>query len=827
MDSAYTPSRPRFNLPIDLVLMVIESLISEEATAILPPSHEVTKTLLAFTRVCRATYTTASRILWRSCIHLDSSRRAQDFLRALTSSSPLLPSPILRRCKPTRAFLSPFVTDEESSVLDDADLASSIENAVSSRRRSSSTTSSSSSSWPSSALDNLPVALLVKKILIALAPFLRTLIIDMPLRSLYPEQDHQGVRKILRQGFEALVNLEEFVSVQDELYLATQEGLQPEEPEVWATCWPKLRRLAIYNPDLDPQLGVWTNMAKTPDLEVAIFTRADPGNDLSHIDLKQEWLDAVANNPRHQPPRRLELAFVDCSPGLPDFETLKPLWQEVDPENRIRVLTIDVSPPSSEKGYEGSFSDWPVGPRELCQSWIKQRALKGKATGNLASAYKYRLRMSSSTSESYVIVGAGVFGTSTALHLIRKYPNANITLVDRNAFDAPTKVAASWDWNKVVRSDYKDIGYTSMGLEARDVWLNDPLWSPFYHESGIYWISATGFARQVLENFKRLGVKADLYSLGVEEARKQFGGIFDSADYTGIKEVLVNKSSGWAAAKDVLQKVLEEAIELGVNFLEAEVKSLEFDTEGNCTGVKTSSGQSLEGSRIILSTGAFTPKLLVDSAPERPELHAGDRIIAAAVTEATSRLGDGHPSKFYNGPVCIQEVPQARGASNGAVPHTQDKTVKFWGQHIFKNTQQHPSGLQFSMPPQKADYGQWDVPESLKDDVRFANTVIFAEQGDKFPMDQFRICWEALTPSQDFIISPHSGSKNLYIATCGSFHGWKFFPIIGKYVVQMLEQTLDKSLQAKWAWDRELPSTDNNRVWPRTELRDFLKDDSL
>lgn len=38
----------------------------------------------------------------------------------------------------------------------------------------------------------------------------------------------------------------------------------------------------------------------------------------------------------------------------------------------------------------------------------------------------------------------------------------------------------------------------------------------------------------------------------------------------------------------------------------------------------------------------------------------------------------------------------------------------------------------------------------------------------------------------------------------------------------MLEQTLDKSLQVKWAWDRELPSTDDNVMWPRKELRDLV-----
>ena len=102
---------------------------------------------------------------------------------------------------------------------------------------------------------------------------------------------------------------------------------------------------------------------------------------------------------------------------------------------------------------------------------------------------------------SYLILGAGVFGASTALHLVRKYPNAHIRLVDRNAFTAPTRVAASWDWNKVIRLDYLDIVYTRLALEARELWKHDPLWRDYFHESGLYWISQTGIAEQVEKNF--------------------------------------------------------------------------------------------------------------------------------------------------------------------------------------------------------------------------------------------------------------------------------------------------------------------------------------
>lgn len=81
---------------------------------------------------------------------------------------------------------------------------------------------------------------------------------------------------------------------------------------------------------------------------------------------------------------------------------------------------------------------------------------------------------------------------------------------------------------------------------------------------------------------------------------------------------------------------------------------------------------------------------------------------------------------------------------------------------------------------------------------------------------------DAFTTTSDFIISPHSAAKGLYIATCGSFHGFKFFPIIGKYVIQMLEGSLSSELEGRWAWDRERPDASQNPEYPRWEMNDLL-----
>ncbi|KAI0003967.1 FAD dependent oxidoreductase [Xylariaceae sp. FL0662B] len=395
--------------------------------------------------------------------------------------------------------------------------------------------------------------------------------------------------------------------------------------------------------------------------------------------------------------------------------------------------------------------------------------------------------MTSSThASSHIIVGAGVFGTSTALHLITADPTASVTLVDRDAHDAPSRVAASWDWNKVVRGDYRDPLYCRLALEAQDVWRADPLWAPFYRESGLYWISRSGIARDVIDNYKRLGRDASgLSALPVAEARALYGGVFDGADYEGVENVLVNRTSGWADAKGALRAVTDRAIELGVRYVTAEVEALEFDDGGaRVVGVRTAGGEVYKADRTVLSTGAFTPKLLERTADStgNDAFRAGDRILAAGVTTGLTRLDDD--------------------------------TAR-------ENTQTMPSGRKISMPPAYSDYAQWEVSDTLKADVDFANKITFGERGKNWKLEMHRICWDAFTPSEDFIISPHPASQGLYIATCGSFHGWKFFPIIGAYIQRMLEGTLEAELLKRWAWDRELPDSSKSRYWPRKELDDL------
>lgn len=275
---------------------------------------------------------------------------------------------------------------------------------------------------------------------------------------------------------------------------------------------------------------------------------------------------------------------------------------------------------------------------------------------------------------SYIIVGAGVFGVSTAYHLIQRYPNASVTLVDRDAFDADSRVAASWDWNKAVRADYDDIVYCQLALEAQDIFRTDPLWKPYFHETGIYWICRSDYAQDVIENYRKLGRQADLAAYSIEDARKMFGGLFDEADYKGVKEVLVNKTSGWGAAGDCLVAITRKAIELGVKYVTADVVNLKFSPDGRCEGIKTATGQTLTASHVVLCTGAFTPKLLEWSAQSsgNTDLRVGERMVAGGITTGMAELDDKSYEKFGAMPVGIQGYT----AEIGKALHSANPTIR-------------------------------------------------------------------------------------------------------------------------------------------------------
>src|ERR1700712_2795137 len=103
---------------------------------------------------------------------------------------------------------------------------------------------------------------------------------------------------------------------------------------------------------------------------------------------------------------------------------------------------------------------------------------------------------------SYLILGAGCFGASTALYLKRTWPSSTATLVDRTEFPCPS--AAAHDLNKFIRAEYEDPAYMKLAIEAQSLWRTDPILKPYYHETGILFAGTAGPGTLIINNYKAL-----------------------------------------------------------------------------------------------------------------------------------------------------------------------------------------------------------------------------------------------------------------------------------------------------------------------------------
>jgi hypothetical protein len=311
-------------LPPDIILYIIDCVIPSwaDTEVAYPRSHAITSTLLTLTRTSRLIYPTARRLLYTHCLYIDSPRRLRSLLCSLaayTTESIASKSPTIQH--ETSLYLSPF---------------------------------------PNETINDLPTAQAVHDLLSLLAPTLRRLVVDIPLRSLYPEDDTLNIRPILRSAFKKLTSLELFCSARDELFLdCAGWPANRDEVNVWS-LWPKLKVLALYNCDVDPAWSVtspfWRDLAALKNLEILVLTRCDGVQD---VDFKAEWNARCGKGSAG-----LDVVFVDVDGGHGILETVE------EPRDGDKVAVMVGRVPTSYYGDEDII--------ELCQDWIKRAMLRGE-----------------------------------------------------------------------------------------------------------------------------------------------------------------------------------------------------------------------------------------------------------------------------------------------------------------------------------------------------------------------------------------------------------------------------------------------------------------
>lgn len=131
---------------------------------------------------------------------------------------------------------------------------------------------------------------------------------------------------------------------------------------------------------------------------------------------------------------------------------------------------------------------------------------------------------------------------------------------------------------------------------------------------------------------------------------------------------------------------------------------------------------------------------------------------------------------------------------------TDSRILKFNSSPI-EHTKTTNTGHTISTPP---DQDQSIVPEEIKvKALEQIHTRLPRLLENQREVDIWRACWDSVAPDRNQIITqhPHSKLPNLYLAIGGSFHSWKFLPILGKYVVRVLNgEGNGVEKDSRWGW---------------------------
>ena len=426
---------------------------------------------------------------------------------------------------------------------------------------------------------------------------------------------------------------------------------------------------------------------------------------------------------------------------------------------------------------------------------------------------------------SILIVGAGVFGLSTALALAQRpaFHNTTLTLLERQPF--PAADGASTDTSRIIRADYADDAYALLAHEAAQAWRGPLGADGRFMPSGLCLVTndaSPAGARYLSRSLANVRAR-----LRLPEGPRARGGVTVLRDAAAVRDVMgamggdagqagyVNWTSGWAHAADAMRYVRAQVEATGrVRFRQAEVRRLVGGDGGAVVGVETTAGETLTAELTVLATGAWTPRLVdlrgVASATGHPMAYV--RVTA----EEQARWGAlpvllNESNGMFIIPPRDGELKVARHGFGYANPRTiaQPEAEAADAADALRPT------MTVSVPHTTAD----DPSGALPAEAQRACREYLARCMPELARREFvrtRLCWYTDTATGDWVVGRHPRRAGLFVATGGSGHAFKFLPVVGERVVDVMvgrdRDALGARLRRRWAWHEGRRGTEEH-VW--------------
>ncbi|MEO0561222.1 MAG: FAD-dependent oxidoreductase [Chloroflexota bacterium] len=360
---------------------------------------------------------------------------------------------------------------------------------------------------------------------------------------------------------------------------------------------------------------------------------------------------------------------------------------------------------------------------------------------------------------SVLIVGAGIFGVTAAQALNAR--GLNVTLIDPGPIPHP--LASSTDITKMIRMDYgTDDFYFDMMTAAFEGWdrWNAAWGENLYHEDGFLLMKRDAMTEGTfeMECFDRLTARGhnpqriDSAALATDHPKWNPDAYADG---------YLNLRAGWAESGNVVARIAAALAPAGVNVREGVTFARVIEENGRVVGVETTADEIFNADVVVMATGAWTPKLF-------PELSEVMWSVGLPVMHfLPDDLDNYRPPHFRPWSADISETGYY------GFPVDATGVVKIAN---------HGAGV-----PIDPVSDPRELPTGTEDKFREFIAHTFPSLADA-PLVKTRLCLYCDTFDGDFWIDHDPNRPGLVIAAGGNGHGFKFAPVLGDLIADVVQR---------------------------------------
>jgi monomeric sarcosine oxidase len=337
-----------------------------------------------------------------------------------------------------------------------------------------------------------------------------------------------------------------------------------------------------------------------------------------------------------------------------------------------------------------------------------------------------------------VVIGAGAFGTWTALWLLRR--GASVTLVEQ--YGSGNSLSSSGDESRVTRSAHgPDDHYVLWQRRSLAHWQE--LAPELFVPTGVLWLAHQdgGFEAQSVETLSRLGISHE--RLDADALRARFPQIMTDDVAWGLYEpeagVLLARRAVAATARAFTDE--GGTVRIGL----ARVKE----------GTAFVDDEPIEADAFVFAAGPWLPKLL-GAVPGLEMSVPQQEIIYFATPPGDRRFDAGNHPTWVEYDAAFYGLPSIEGRG-------------------FKVAPDWPG------PMVDPDRQERRISDERVEASRTYLRRRFPALADQ-PVAEGRVCQYELTVDTHFIIDRHPAFAGGWVVGGGSGHGFKHAPVVGEYV---------------------------------------------